>query len=85
MEKIAKNKITVIPNMKSRRTKSERLTPIEGTVPSSISPPVGCRFADRCVQAEERCFQTPPPEILLSRTHLVRCWLFVDIGGQETR
>jgi peptide/nickel transport system ATP-binding protein len=72
-----------IPSLET--TKSERLTPIEGTVPSSISPPVGCRFADRCVQSEERCFQTPPPEKLLSRTHLVRCWLFVDTGGQETR
>ncbi|MCJ0619989.1 ABC transporter ATP-binding protein [Haloarcula hispanica] len=34
---------------------TERLTPIEGNVPSLIDMPEGCHFADRCPWAEPEC------------------------------
>ena len=34
--------------------------PIEGDVPSPISPPPGCRFNTRCPFAEDRCRVTQP-------------------------
>lgn len=40
----------------------ERLTPIEGTVPSLRAMPLGCAFAPRCAQASETC-RTAAPEL----------------------
>ncbi len=40
----------------------ERLTPIEGTVPSLRAMPRGCAFAPRCAQASEIC-RTAAPDL----------------------
>ena len=39
----------------------ERLSTIEGTVPSPNNQPKGCRFAPRCPFADPRCHDEPPP------------------------
>ena len=39
----------------------ERLSTIEGTVPSPNNQPKGCRFAPRCPFADRRCHDEPPP------------------------
>ena len=39
------------------------LTPIEGTPPSLIDPPPGCRFAPRCKHALPDCKAGPPPPL----------------------
>ncbi|MBL0898349.1 MAG: ABC transporter ATP-binding protein [Reyranella sp.] len=39
----------------------ERLSTIEGTVPSPNNQPKGCRFAPRCPFADARCHGEPPP------------------------
>ena len=49
------------------------LVPIDGSPPSLISPPPGCRFAPRCPFAEERCHTTPPPPVTAA-DHMVACW-----------
>ena len=46
----------------------ERLTPIEGTVPSLRAMPRGCAFAPRCAQASEIC-RTAVPDL----TEAVAC------------
>ena len=38
-----------------------RLTPIEGTPPSLLHPPHGCRFAPRCPFAQDACVAAVPP------------------------
>jgi oligopeptide/dipeptide ABC transporter ATP-binding protein len=47
--------------------------PIEGDVPSPISPPPGCRFHTRCPFAEAACRETPPA--LGAGLHRVACHL----------
>ena len=39
----------------------ERLSTIEGSVPSPNNQPKGCRFAPRCPFADPRCHLEPPP------------------------
>ncbi|MEV7343991.1 dipeptide/oligopeptide/nickel ABC transporter permease/ATP-binding protein [Streptomyces sp. NPDC093544] len=56
----------------SLETAAERMTQIKGVVPSPADFPAGCRFADRCPMASERCLDTPP-DLLGSRYHLAAC------------
>jgi peptide/nickel transport system ATP-binding protein len=50
------------------------LVPIEGAPPSLLHPPQGCRFADRCPFAEQRCRAEAPPLTLVADDHLAACW-----------
>jgi len=54
---------------------------IEGTVPSLINPPTGCRFHDRCPYALEVCAKTKPKMIEVKKDHFIKCHLFT--GDQE--
>ena len=45
--------------------RSDRLAVIEGVLPDMESPPVGCRFADRCPFVLEECRAAPPPVVEL--------------------
>ncbi len=49
------------------------LVPIEGSPPSLLHPPPGCRFAPRCPFAETRCHEAPPP-LREFTGHAVACW-----------
>jgi oligopeptide/dipeptide ABC transporter ATP-binding protein len=53
----------------------DRLTPIEGVVPSLFDMPAGCRFAPRCAEAHERCVEAQPELFELSERRRSRCWL----------
>jgi peptide/nickel transport system ATP-binding protein len=50
------------------------LVPIEGTPPSLLDPPAGCRFAERCPFAEARCRASQPPLVAVAPDHLAACW-----------
>jgi oligopeptide/dipeptide ABC transporter ATP-binding protein len=61
------------------RPKQERLHSIEGTPPSLINPPQGCKFRPRCPHAFEKCLEEP--ELIAragKRDHLDRCWLSLE-------
>src|SRR5581483_8460694 len=63
-----------------RRT---RLTAIPGLPPDLLSPPTGCRFADRCRYAREIC-RAKKPELLPvsdSNEHAARCWGTQSVPG----
>jgi len=47
---------------------------IVGRPPSLITPPVGCRFAERCPKRFSRCTEEPPVTHL--GDSLVKCWLY---------
>lgn len=53
----------------------ERLAGIEGTVPSMLGPPSGCRFHPRCAYAREICSAERPRSIELGGEHSVSCVL----------
>jgi peptide/nickel transport system ATP-binding protein/oligopeptide transport system ATP-binding protein len=52
----------------------ERLSTIEGTVPSANNQPKGCRFSPRCPFADARCINEPPPLREIGAGHRVACW-----------
>jgi oligopeptide/dipeptide ABC transporter ATP-binding protein len=61
------------------RPKPEKLHSIEGTPPSLINLPRGCKFRPRCPHAFDKCVEHPPLESRVEDpTHLDRCWLTVD-------
>ena len=58
------------------RPRQERLHSIEGTPPSLIRPPEGCKFRPRCPHAFEKCTEEPALENRVEEPgHLDRCWL----------
>ena len=63
----------LLNSMPSDKKRGERLTAIQGVVPSPFRLPPGCKFAPRCVYAWDRCQEEP--ELLASGDRLVRCWL----------
>ena len=53
----------------------EELTPIPGSPPDLLNPPVGCPFVDRCTKAMKVCKLYPPEVTTYSDTHQCACWL----------
>ena len=52
-----------------------RLETIPGTPPSLDTAPVNCSFAPRCKQAQPRCLEAPPPNVMLGPQRMARCIL----------
>lgn len=64
------------------RNKNERLYSIPGNVPRPGSIKHGCRFAERCEFAFDRCYsENPELYDVDDKGHRVRC--FLQIGGEE--
>jgi peptide/nickel transport system ATP-binding protein len=52
------------------------LQPVEGSVPSLLDPPTGCRFHPRCPFAQDRCRLAFPPMVIVGAPdHRVACVL----------
>jgi peptide/nickel transport system ATP-binding protein len=61
------------------RPRPERLHTIEGSPPSLINPPQGCKFRPRCPHAFDKCMEEPALENRVETPgHLDRCWLDVE-------
>jgi oligopeptide/dipeptide ABC transporter ATP-binding protein len=61
------------------RPKPKKLHSIEGTPPSLINLPQGCKFRPRCPHAFEKCFEEPELRNRVEDSgHLDRCWLSVE-------
>jgi len=56
--------------------RGRRLKEIPGTVPPSTETLVGCKFADRCPDAFDRCRKEKPAPAEIDGDHWARCWLF---------
>jgi len=53
-----------------------RLDAIPGMVPDMLHVPPGCRFANRCRQAIDICYERCPESREPEIGHWVRCWLY---------
>jgi len=62
--------IKAIPKL---RSKEKKIDFIQGSPPSLIDPPKGCRYYDRCHYAMEIC-KKPVPKFMTENGY-VRCWL----------
>ena len=58
-------------------TQAKPLKVIRGMVPSPLSWPLGCRFAERCDYAFDRCLRDDPP-LLQAGVQQAACWLCED-------
>ncbi len=60
---------------------TERLSTIEGEVPTPTDPPTECRFAPRCPKAFEECWKVHPQAVTLDKgttDHRAACLLYPD-------
>jgi peptide/nickel transport system ATP-binding protein/oligopeptide transport system ATP-binding protein len=55
--------------------RADRLSTIEGQVPSPLAYPAGCRFAPRCPHAFARCHQEQPPLYSIADKRHSACFL----------
>ena len=60
------------PQITIDKSKRKRIL-LEGEVPSPINPPSGCRFRNRCWQAESRCKEIPETISPFKSDHVVSC------------
>ena len=67
--------IRSIPRIDRAVSRQARLESIQGTVPSLLNPPPGCRFAARCRFATDVCTQAMPPLKEVAPGHRVACVL----------
>ncbi len=64
--------ISALPRVGIIQSK-KRLTGIPGTPPLLLEPPTGCRFAERCPLAIDKCREVPP-FIEVKKAHYAACW-----------
>lgn len=65
-----------------RKTKKEgRLQTIDGSVPRITEKKPGCRFANRCPYAVDKCYNETPEAVFVSEDHYCRCHL----AGKEEK
>lgn len=60
-----------------------RLYNIKGMIPDLLKLPEGCRFAPRCEEACERCYESIPSLVDIGENHLVRCCCKNGMQGEE--
>ena len=65
-----------IPRLSDRR---RRLTPIRGQVIAPGPDAAGCRFANRCDLATDRCLEQEPELRQVAADHRSRCWFAEDV------
>ena len=57
---------------------------LEGTIPSALNPPSGCKFHTRCKQCTVICSQVEPEPRRIEGCHTVCCHLFDNVGEPAT-
>ena len=55
--------------------RTDKLFSIEGQPPALYALPPGCRFADRCAHAKEKCRAEYPARFLVEEAHTADCWI----------
>jgi len=65
--------LSAVPIPDPAKERAKKMIPLEGDLPSPMSPPSGCVFRTRCSIAQDRCAREVPA--LLGATHQVACHL----------
>ncbi len=74
--------LSAVPSMDPARRTTK--PPLAGDPPNPINPPSGCRFRDRCPQAEPVCASTIPAlRELADAAHQVACHMAVPGSGHS--
>jgi oligopeptide/dipeptide ABC transporter ATP-binding protein len=72
-----------VPNI---QLDSGELYKMEGSPPSLLHPPTGCRFHPRCPSVMDVCLTHDPEFTSIDGEHLAACWLYEKIAvNQENR
>lgn len=66
--------MSAIPVLDPRAKKEHEI--LEGTIPSALNPPSGCKFHTRCPQCMERCKVEVPEKTIISEDQYVYCHLY---------
>jgi oligopeptide/dipeptide ABC transporter ATP-binding protein len=64
--------------------KRNKLIPLEGTIPSAVNPPSGCKFHTRCPKCMECCRTIAPKRYQVSDNHYVYCHLYDDKNKEKS-
>ena len=71
-----------VPRLSEEGLRRKRLDTIEGTVPSLLALPPGCKFAPRCAYQIPDCVQGEIPLLTVNAEQVSRCLRF-DVVGDE--
>ncbi len=64
--------LSSIPTTDPDSANKERII-LEGTIPSPVNPPDGCKFCTRCYMATEKCSRVAPPLQEIAPGHYCAC------------
>lgn len=73
----------LVKSLPSQAQRGQALYALEGRVPSLVNPKPGCRFAARCIHAQDNCSESTPELSLATATHEVRCIYHADLSYQK--
>jgi len=73
----------LVKSLPSQAQRGRALYALEGRVPSLVNPKPGCRFAARCIHAQDNCTESTPELSLATATHEVRCFYHADLSFQK--
>lgn len=88
--------LSAIPTTEPENLQRQRIL-LEGSIPSPVHPPSGCKFHTRCYMACDKCKQEEPPKVQISPGHWAVChfpdrkvdenghYLFQAPGAQEAK
>lgn len=68
--------LSAIPEADPDRAKANKRILIKGEIPSPINPKNCCRFAERCPNATQECFESMPELKEVKEGHFVACHLY---------
>jgi peptide/nickel transport system ATP-binding protein len=74
-----------VPKLTEEGLKLRRLDTIEGTVPSLLNLPRGCKFAPRCPYVIDECTRDEVPLLKVNESHSARCIRFEFVGDEAAK
>jgi peptide/nickel transport system ATP-binding protein len=72
-----------VPRLTEEGLRLRRLATIEGTVPSLLNLPAGCKFAPRCSYVIDECRDNEPALLTVGAAHTSRCIRSDRVGAER--